>query len=128
VFVIPIIVREEEGVNPVNLLKRSASVLKRTWGETLIGYVGLAFANMMIVFGSLAVLAVVLFASIALSNYWLIAVVGALWLLTMFAWGYLTGVASKVYKAALYLYAAEGIVAEPYSSELLDMAWKYKKS
>jgi hypothetical protein len=68
------------------------------------------------------------FASIALENYWLIAITGVVWLFGMFAWAYLTSVASQVYKGALYLYAAEGVVAEPYSQELLDTAWKVKKS
>jgi len=31
VFVIPIIVREEQDANPVSLLKKSAGILKRTW-------------------------------------------------------------------------------------------------
>jgi hypothetical protein len=33
-----------------------------------------------------------------------------------------------VYKGALYLYAAEGVIAEPFSKEMLDVAWKFKKS
>jgi len=94
----------------------------------LIGYVGLTFANTLIAIGSLVLLVGALFASIALNNYWLIAMTGVLWLFTMFAWAYLTSVASQVYKGALYLYAAEGVVAEPYSQEMLDMAWKFKKS
>ncbi len=128
VFVIPIIVREEPGANPVAALQRSADILKRTWGEALIGYVGLTFANLLITIGSIVVLLGALFASIALQNFWLMAVVGAAWLLTLFVWSYLTGVASQVYKGALYLYAAEGVIAEPYDREMLDMAWKYKKS
>jgi hypothetical protein len=36
-------------------------------------------------------------------------------------------VASLVYKGALYLYAAEGTIAEPYEQEMLDSAWKFKK-
>ena len=47
---------------------------------------------------------------------------------TLFAWSYLSSVASQVYKGALYLYAAEGIIPEPYNREMLDMAWKFKKS
>lgn len=128
VFVIPIIVREEQSANPVNMLRKSAGVLKRTWGEALIGYVGLAFANTLILLGSVALLVGALAASIALSNYWLIAVTGALWLLAIFAWAYVTSVASQIYKGALYLYAAEGIIPAPYSQEMLDMAWKFKKS
>ena len=128
VFVIPLMVREEQDASPVNLLKKSAGILKRTWGEALIGYIGLAFANTLIAVGSLVLLAGAFFASMALENYWLIAIVGALWLVAIFAWAYLMSVASQIYKGALYLYAAEGIVPDPYSRELLDMAWKFKKS
>ena len=128
VFVIPIIVRDEQGANPVNALRRSAGILKRTWGEALIGYVGLTFANMLVLIGSMVVLAGALFVSIALNNFWLVAIVGVGWLIAMFAWSYLTSVASQVYKGALYLYAADGVVAEPYNREMLDMAWKFKKS
>jgi hypothetical protein len=59
---------------------------------------------------------------------WLIAITGVVWLFALVAWSYVTSVASQVYKGALYLYAAEGIVAEPYDREMLDMAWKFKKS
>jgi hypothetical protein len=128
VFVIPIIVREDQGSNPLNILKKSAAILKRTWGEALIGYAGLAFANTLILIGSMVLLIGALAASIALNNFWLVAIAGAFWLVTLFAWSYVTSVASQVYKGALYLYAAEGVVAEPYNREMLDMAWKFKKS
>ena len=128
VFVIPIIVREEQNANPVNLLRRSAGILKRTWGEALIGYVGLSFANALIAIGSFLLLIGAVVASIALNNFWILALVGVCWLLAMFAWSYLTSVASQVYKGALYLYAAEGVIPEPYNREMLDQAWKFKKS
>ncbi len=127
VFVIPIIVREEAGANPVNMLKKSAGFLKRTWGEALIGYVGLSFANVLIMIASIVLLTGALFASSALNNFWLFGIVLVLWLFTIFAWGYLTSVASQVYKGALYLYASEGVIPEPYNQEMLNMAWKYKK-
>ena len=97
-------------------------------GRSIDCYAGLAFANTLILIGSVVLLMGALVASIALNNYWLIAITGVLWLFTLFAWSYLTSVASQVYKGALYLYAAEGVIAEPYSQELLDMAWKFKKS
>jgi hypothetical protein len=39
----------------------------------------------------------------------------------------LSGGAGQIYKGALYLYAANGLVSEPYSQEMLDSAWKFKK-
>jgi len=127
VFAIPVLVREEKNANPFAVLRTSAGLLKRTWGEALIGYAGLSFANGLIFLASLVLLAGAVGVSIALHNFWFIAVVGAGWLLSLFAWGYLTGVASQVYRGALYLYAAEGTIPEPYNQEMLDLAWKFKK-
>jgi hypothetical protein len=127
VFVIPIIVRQEQGANPVNLLRQSAGILKRTWGEALIGYVGLAFGNLLILIGSLAFLGAAAFVSVALHTGWIIAIAFVIWFMTLCAWGYLAHVAGQVYKGALYLYAADGVIAEPYSREMFASAWKFRK-
>src|SRR2546423_1917034 len=127
VFVIPVIVREEQGPNPFTALRKSAGVLRKTWGEALIGYVGLSFADMIIFLGSLLFLAGTILLCVALHIYWFLIIAVASWLLALFAWSYVSGVASNVYRGALYLYAAEGFIAEPYNQEMLDMAWKYKK-
>ncbi len=128
VFVIPIIVRDQQSVNPVNMLRKSAQTLKRTWGEALIGYVGIAFGNLIVVFGSLILLGGAVYASIQTNNYVLLAVAVVVWLVGLLAWSYLMNVAGLVYKGALYLYAAEGVIPAPYSREMLDAAWKFKKS
>jgi Family of unknown function (DUF6159) len=127
VFVIPIIVQDEHA-NPITMLKNSAGILKRTWGESLIGYVGISLASGLILIISMVLLAGTLIGSIVLNNYWPIAIVGVLWIVAMFALSYLTGVAGQIYKGALYLYAANGVVPEPYNQELLDSAWKFKKT
>ncbi|MEJ0090721.1 MAG: DUF6159 family protein [Limisphaerales bacterium] len=128
VFVIPIIVRDEQNTNPINMLKSSAGILKRTWGEALIGYAGVSLASGLILLVSLIGLLGSLFLCIALNNYWLIAVVGVFWLLGIFLLSYLAGVAGQIYKCALYLYAAQGIVSEPFSAEMLNSAWKFKNN
>jgi hypothetical protein len=128
VFVIPIIVRDEQSANPLEMLRKSSMILKRTWGEALIGYAGLGFANLLILLATLVCLGGAVAASIALNTFWILAFAAAGWFVALFAWSYLTSVASQVYKGALYLYAAEGIVAEPYNQEMLDQAWKFKKS
>ena len=66
--------------------------------------------------------------SIMLNNYWLLAIAGVLWLVAMFVLSYLTSLAGQIYKGALYLYASSGVVPEPYNQEMLDSAWKFKKS
>jgi len=127
VFVIPIIVQDEQNINPLKMVKTSAGILKRTWGEALIGYAGMSLASGLILIVSVVILAGALVGSIAMNNYWLIAVVGILWVLAMFILSYLTSVAGQIYKGALFLYAANGVIPEPYSQEMLDSAWKFKK-
>jgi len=127
VFVIPIIVQDEQNTNPIQMLKNSAGILKRTWGEALIGYIGMSLASGIVFLGSLVLLIGALVLSVALNHYWMIAIVGALWVLLVFVLSYLTSVAGQIYKGALYLYAADGMVCEPFSQELLDSAWKFKK-
>src|SRR5581483_5880547 len=128
VFVIPIIVRDQQSVNPVNMLRKSAQTLKRTWGEALIVYAGIAFGNLIVVFGSLILLGGAVYVSIQANNYVLLAVAVGVWLMGLLVWSYLMNVAGLVYKGALYLYAAEGVIPAPYNREMLDAAWKFKKS
>lgn len=128
VFVIPVIVVEEATANPLNMLKRSALTLKQTWGESLIGYVGLQFGSLLIFFASLFWFGVAIFLSVKLDNFWILAAAGASWLVGITAFVYLTSVAGQVYRCALFLYATEGTIPEPYNLELLQMAWKTKKS
>jgi hypothetical protein len=126
VFVIPIIVRDEESANPFVALRKSAEILKQTWGESLIGYIGIGFINSVVVIGSMMTLGVSIFATAQLHQPWLVALEVAAWLMFVFCWSYLMNVANLVYKGALYLYAAEGKVCDPYDQDLLDSAWKFK--
>src|SRR6266404_2453399 len=87
VFAIPVIVRDEQSFNPIGVLRKSAVVLTRTWGEALIGYVGLSFANVLILIGSILWLAGATAVSIWLHNYWMIAFAVVGWLCALFAWG-----------------------------------------
>jgi len=127
VFVIPIIVREVETNNPLTLLKKSAGTLKQTWGEGLIGYIGIGAINSIVSVFSLILVVGAGIVSAKLQNFWLLGIVVAVWLVSMVIWSYVLNVAGLVYKGALYLYAAEGIVSEPYDQEMLNSAWRYKK-
>jgi hypothetical protein len=57
----------------------------------------------------------------------LVFAIWGMWLVTVIAFGYLVGVAGHIYRAALYVYATEGVVPVPYTAELMDAAWKVKK-
>jgi hypothetical protein len=127
VFVIPVIVRDEATMNPLVMLKKSAGTLRRTWGEALIGYIGIGAVNTIVAIGSVVVLGATAVISAKLHNFWLLGFIAVGWFVFMVVWSYLMNVAGLVYKGALYLYAAEGIVSEPYDQDMLDSAWKFKK-
>jgi hypothetical protein len=128
VFAIPVIIQEQPMRNPIKILKQSAMTLKRTWGEGLIGYVGFSAGSVVIFAFSLLPLLVAGALAFLLKSVWLIGIAGAIWVLGLLVVAYLSGVAGHVYQCALYLYAAEGVVPEPYNQDLLDMAWKVKRS
>ena len=121
-FVIPVIVTENVG--PIQALKRSASIIKKTWGETLTTQVGLSvlvFAAglvtvaLMVGGGAVMPTSPVFGGSLmALGFVWIFAavVVGA----TLHA----------ILTAALYLYAADGKVPQNFDNELLQNAFTRK--
>ncbi len=128
VFAIPVIIHEQPMRNPIKILQQSALALKRTWGEGLIGYVGFSAGSAVIFLCSVPLLLLAAFLAFSLERFWLSAVVAAIWVFSLLCIAYVSSVAGHVYRCALYIYAAEGVVAEPYSQDLLDMAWKVKKS
>jgi hypothetical protein len=127
VFAIPVIIQEQPMRNPIKILKQSAMTLKRTWGEGLIGYLGFSAGSMVIFLTSLLPLLLVGAVALLFKSVGLAVIAGVLWMLSLFVMTYVSGVAGHVYRCALYKYATEGVVPEPYSQEMLDMAWKVKK-
>jgi hypothetical protein len=127
VFAIPVIIQEQTQRNPLKILQHSAMTLKRAWGEGLIGYIGFSAAGAIIFGCSLLPLAAAGLIAFLLKSVWIIVIAGAFWVLGLCLIGYVSGVAGHVYRCALYLYAAEGVVPGAYSRDLLDMAWRVKK-
>lgn len=127
IFVVPVLVMESESINPFGMLKKSALTLKKSWGEALIGFVGVQAGGMLVAFGSVLLALVAIAISVIAQSVWVAIVTGVVWLSTIITLSYFVSVANHVYRCALYLYATEQTVPEPYSLELLQMAWKMKK-
>lgn len=123
-FVIPVLVTENVG--PVDALKRSSSIIRKTWGETLTTQIGLS----VVVFGA-GLVAVALFAGggVMMEASPQIAVVlfglGALWLIVV---SMMSAAMQGILTSALYLYAADGKVPGNFDGELLKGAFAPKKA
>lgn len=119
-LVVPVLVSKKLG--PIDAIKESALLLKKTWGENVIGTAGLWLG-----FGIISFIYVV--ASIAL-------VIGASKLSAGFAIalavmlvsgliliGIVKSAISSIYTAVLYRYAAEGQAPEGFDSKQLELAF-----
>lgn len=115
-FVVPTIV--VEGVGPVEAIKRSSSLLKRTWGEQVVSSFG---------FGLLFVAAVVVGILPALVIAKISPVAGvAVGILTVGLAAAVVSSLEGIFKAALYEYAAENVVADEFSQELLRGSYQVR--
>lgn len=122
-LVIPIIVIE--GVGPVQAIKRSAQMIKNTWGEQLISRVGFDLIAMMV--GTpIVILMIAIGKGVpGILGTSLAVVIGVLGL------GSLTLVTSAmkgIYAAALYEYANSGSVPELFDKEMITDSWQTSSS
>ena len=104
-LVVPVLV--VENVGPIDALKKSVALLKRTWGENAIGNVGIGFAFGLLMF--LAILAsIALVMGSAMVSPKLALAVGLLAVFGLVMLGILQSALSGIYSAALYRYAVDG--------------------
>ncbi|HWA85159.1 MAG TPA: DUF6159 family protein [Opitutus sp.] len=127
VFAIPVIIRRED-TNPLSVLRDSAMTLKQTWGEALIGFVGIRLAGGMLVGLTLISALIIAAAFLLLHSMWALAAGGVLWLGAILVGSFLTNMATHVYRCALYVYASEGVVPGGFTPEMMNAGWKVKKA
>jgi hypothetical protein len=122
-LVVPVLV--VENVGPFEAIKRSTGYLKRTWGEQLIGNVGigLVFGLLMVlvIFAGGALLFLLFQASVALGLVGvaaLVLVVGALALIGSALGG--------IFTASVYRYATKGDGGSMFNNQVLATAFRQK--
>ncbi|HEU0030475.1 MAG TPA: DUF6159 family protein [Kofleriaceae bacterium] len=115
---IPVMVQERRGAVPS--LKRSGDLFRRTWGETTLSEVGVRVVtvHLTLILVLLAVAIVRIFGDSPLV---------LLVLLAMFAaFIGVIGALEAIYRAALYVFASEGVVPAPFGGPELDAIWQVK--
>jgi hypothetical protein len=104
-LVVPILVNENVG--PIDAIKQSIDLLKRTWGENAIGNVGLGAAFGLIMFATILVAIALVIGSAMLS--WQLGVAMAVFAVLVIALlGIIQSALASIYSAALYRYATVG--------------------
>ena len=94
----------------------------------MIGYVGVSVGGTVLMIVSLLWLGAGIVGAILLKSLWMGAIVVVTWLIGIIVLSYLMSVASQIFRCALFLYASQGTLPEPYTHEMMGLAWKTKKS
>jgi hypothetical protein len=126
-FVVPVLVVEKTG--PFEAISRSMAILKKTWGEALVGNLGLGLFKFLLVLPGILLLigGVALLASLKATMIPGVALlaVGVLWLLLASAIG---AALSTIFLSALYQYAAFDQVPAGFDRRTMEEAFTTKRA
>lgn len=119
-MVVPIIVAERKG--PIGALKGSTELLRKTWGEQIVG--GFSFG---LVFGVLSIPALALIViGVALASISLLVLCIVLAVLYLVALSLIQSALQSIFQAAVYLYARSQTAPAGFTSDLLAGAMRPK--
>jgi len=124
-LVVPVLASKDVG--PVDAVKESVELLKRSWGENLIGNggIGIVFSLMMVL--AVLVSAALIGGAVALQSVAAIAVAVLIVIVGFILLGLVQASLQGIYAAALYRYAEAGEASVGFDQALLQQAFAPKK-
>ena len=120
-FVVPVLILEDKGV--IDSFKESVSLIRKTWGESIVGSAGMAVVFVLI--GIIA--AVLVFATLFLGSPEIFIAALALFLLLIVVLAIIYSAMQGIFVTALYTYAKTGTVPSAFSSDLIANAFGRKQ-
>jgi hypothetical protein len=124
-MVVPILAAEKLG--PFAAAKRSAELLRKTWGEALVGRVSLGAIQMLFLLPVFFIVAVAGFISASTNLIWPIIVTAVIAVLFLVLLSIVFSTLKQIFLAAVYQYAAQGTVPAGFSQNLIESAFAQKK-
>lgn len=124
-LVVPVLV--VENIGPIQAVKRSAALLKQTWGEQIVGNAGIGFVFFMFYLLATVIAAAGIFLGLALDSNVLIILFVMLGALVYIALALVNSALGGIYSAAVYRYAAEGQMGREFAPELIQNAFRAKR-
>jgi hypothetical protein len=122
-LVVPVLV--VENVGPFEAIKRSTGYLKRTWGEQLIGNVGIGLVFgiliMLVIFAGGALLYLLFQASLALAIGGLVVLVLLVGVLALIG-----SALGGIFTASVYRYATKGDAGPMFNNQVVAQAFRQK--
>ena len=96
-----------EGIGPVQAIQRSTALLKKTWGEQIIGNFGVGAIFGLIVFGLILISLPIFYLLITAESIWGIIALAAGLVLVFVLIGLIQSTLNGIYTAAIYQYAID---------------------
>jgi hypothetical protein len=121
---VPVLVTE--GVGPIEAVKRSTQLLKKTWGEQIAGNLGIGAAFTLMFFATLVPFGAALALAITTKSAALIVAVAAVFALAVILMSLVGSALSAIYTAAVYRYATEGDPGGLFDEGLVRGAFRVK--
>jgi len=119
-FVVPILVVEKTG--PFEAIRRSIQVMRKTWGETLVGQFGLGLFKFLLFLPAL--LFIIPGVLLVMAGLWPVAIpVLLLGVLYLLAWGAVGSAMDTIFLTALYQYAAFNTVPAGFDADQISRAF-----
>ena len=117
-LVVPILA--VEGLGPIEAIKRSVALLKKTWGEQLVGNFGIGLVFTLFTLAVLIIgIPAVILAFTWLQSVWLGVGLIVLLILGLVLIGLINSTLSGIYSAAVYQYAATGQTSPYFDNEMV---------
>jgi hypothetical protein len=121
-FVVPILVLEDKGV--IDSVKESVSLMKKTWGESIVGS-----GSIMLIFVAVGIVGLLLvFASLFIGNMVVFGIAVVLFILLVVILGVVASAMQGIFVTALYTYARTGTVPSAFNDDLIKNAFIPKQA
>lgn len=124
-LVVPVLVSRDVG--PIEAVKQSALMLKRTWGENVIGQGGIGLVFGLINVGVVLLGVALIIGAAATKSLVLIALAVAALVIALVLGALIQSALSGIYSAALYRYASGEGESQGFEGELLGQAFAAKR-
>ena len=122
-LVVPVLV--QQNIGPVEAIKESVRLLKRTWGENAIGTVGLGLAFGLMMFGVIAIGLLLAFLAASASGALAVTII-VITIVAAVSLGVVQSALSAIYSAALYRFATVGEAPQGFEALGLQSAFTAK--
>ena len=123
-LVVPVLAMEDVG--PIEAIKRSTSLLKRTWGEQIAGNLGIGIIFGLLVFGLIILGGVVTVLAASIQSTALIILIVCVFVLAIVLVALMHSALNGIYMAAVYQYASDGKTGGFFDQQLVESAFRQK--